>query len=63
MYVCICNAVCERRVMDAISAGHEHPDAVYAACGVTPNCRMCADTIEEMVADHKLRLGVPAAAE
>ncbi|NMM45107.1 hypothetical protein HH303_11500 [Rhodospirillaceae bacterium KN72] len=61
MYVCICNAVCDKRVSQAIDAGHDEPDAVYAACGVTPQCGKCAETIEEMIWTKKT--GVTMAAE
>ncbi|MDW3204102.1 MAG: (2Fe-2S)-binding protein [Alphaproteobacteria bacterium] len=53
MYVCICNAVCSDRVSAAIDSGHHDPESVYAACGVRPNCGMCAETIEEMIWSRK----------
>lgn len=52
MYVCICNAVCDKRIQEAISAGHADADSVYAHCGVQPRCRSCSETIEEMIAQH-----------
>lgn len=49
MYVCICNAITDNDVQSKIEAGAQTADAVYAACGATPQCRMCSDTIEDMI--------------
>lgn len=61
MYVCICNAICDKTVGQAISDGHSEPDSVYAACGVKPQCGKCAETIEEMIWNHRLSQNTPAA--
>ncbi|WP_029009662.1 (2Fe-2S)-binding protein [Azospirillum halopraeferens] len=53
MYVCICNALTERRVRQAVR--DRRPDsvaAVYAACGVTPQCGKCAGTIAVILEDE-----------
>lgn len=52
MYVCICNAVCDKRIQEAISQGHADADSVYAHCGVQPRCRSCSVTIEDMIETH-----------
>lgn len=52
MYVCICNALCDKTISAAISSGGSDADSVYAACGVRPNCRSCATTIEAMIERH-----------
>lgn len=50
MYVCICNAVRESEVRQAIEQGGAATAAeVYARLGVTPACGRCADTICEML--------------
>jgi bacterioferritin-associated ferredoxin len=63
MYVCICNAVCDKRIKEAITAGHADADAVYAHCGVEPRCRSCSETIEDMIASHAPRPAMPMAAD
>ncbi|WP_207461542.1 (2Fe-2S)-binding protein [Azospirillum sp. SYSU D00513] len=54
MYVCICNALNERRVRQAI---RQHRPAtvhdVYAACGVTPQCGKCAPTIRDILEEER----------
>lgn len=53
MFICICNAVNQSRIEDAIAAGHGCVDSVYAACGVTPKCRCCADAIESIIRERQ----------
>ena len=53
MYVCICNALTERRVRQAVR--DHRPDsvaAVYAACGVAPRCGKCAGMIAEILEEE-----------
>ena len=52
MYVCICNAVCDKRINSAISAGNRCSDSVYKACGVEPQCGCCRTEIEDMISNH-----------
>jgi bacterioferritin-associated ferredoxin len=50
MYVCICNALREREVRQAIEqGGAATPAEIYARLGVTPACRRCADTIADLL--------------
>jgi bacterioferritin-associated ferredoxin len=50
MYVCICNAVREREVRQAIEqGGAATPAEIYARLGVTPACGRCADTICDLL--------------
>lgn len=53
MYVCVCNVITDRQIQQAIEAGHDEPEAIYAACGVRPQCGSCAETMEEMIFAHK----------
>ncbi len=63
MYICICNAITDQRISEVISSGHDEPDSVYAACGVSPKCGLCAETIEEMIFCQRRTCRIPAAAE
>lgn len=50
MYICICNALTQRRIREAI---RDHAPAtvaeVHAACGVVPQCGRCGDAIADML--------------
>lgn len=48
MYVCVCNALNERAVRDAVNRGATTPGQVYRALGVKPRCGKCADMISGM---------------
>ena len=53
MYICICNALSDRELMDAVSQGHGCVDDVYRACGAERQCGSCAEQISEMMRDHR----------
>lgn len=55
MFVCICNAICDRRVGEAIDTGCSTADEVYSACGAEPKCRTCSDMIETMIEERALQ--------
>jgi bacterioferritin-associated ferredoxin len=49
MYVCICNALTDRKVRDAISSGASRPVEVYDACDCAVKCGACARTVRKMI--------------
>ncbi len=51
MFVCICNAVNQATIANAINEGHATADSVYSACGVKPKCRKCSVLIEDMIVE------------
>ncbi len=51
MYVCICNAITDDEVDRAIETGHHTSDAVYRACGVTPQCGTCKEHIDDIISE------------
>lgn len=53
MYVCICNAIADGAVKDAIANGSQSVESVYAACGVVPQCGTCGELIQEMIDTHR----------
>ena len=53
MYICICNALSDRELMDAVAQGHGCVDDVYRACGAERQCGSCAEQISEMMRDHR----------
>jgi bacterioferritin-associated ferredoxin len=49
MYICLCNALTERHVHAAASAGVDRPSLVYGACGCTVQCGGCAPTLRRIL--------------
>ncbi|HEU4911695.1 MAG TPA: (2Fe-2S)-binding protein [Actinomycetes bacterium] len=49
MYACICLAVTETEVSDAIEAGASSEDEVGEACGAGTGCGSCLDRICDMI--------------
>ena len=52
MYVCICNALTDRRLKEAARANDcQHPGDVYAACGCRAQCGQCVRAVLSMLRD------------
>jgi bacterioferritin-associated ferredoxin len=49
MYICICKAIREREVDDAVRAGARRPADVFRACGKSPQCGSCACDMRERI--------------
>lgn len=49
MYVCICHAVTDVEVEDAVDAGARSLDEVSARTAAGRSCAMCHDSIEDIV--------------
>lgn|GEM_PF-265637 len=47
MYICVCNAISERQVQDAIAQGAQDLGDLQAQLGVATCCGHCADTAVE----------------
>lgn len=54
MYICICNAICDKSINQAIDDGSGKVSEVYAACGAKPQCGACKNDIKEMIEDRKV---------
>ena len=50
MYICICKAIREREVDEAVRAGARRPADVFRACGKSPQCGSCACDMRERIA-------------
>ena len=61
MYVCICNAVTERQVKEAINAGADSAQALAECLGVSTCCGSCRPTVEAVLSEHVEPAGVPMA--
>jgi bacterioferritin-associated ferredoxin len=53
VYICICNALTDRKLKEAIAASRSQcPKDVYAACGCRAKCGKCVQVIRELLQDH-----------
>ncbi|GAA0779309.1 (2Fe-2S)-binding protein [Castellaniella ginsengisoli] len=63
MYICVCNAISERQVQDAIAQGAADLGDLQAQLGVATCCGHCADTATEYLPGGRYAADVgPAAA-
>jgi bacterioferritin-associated ferredoxin len=55
MYVCICNALTDRTLREAITrTGSRCPEEAYAACGCRAKCGKCIGAISQLLGDRGL---------
>jgi bacterioferritin-associated ferredoxin len=52
VYVCICNAVNERAVREAVGRGCRTVGEVYRSCGARPQCGKCGVDIVRVIREH-----------
>jgi len=52
MFVCVCHAVSDTKVREAIEAGARTREEVTRCCGAGGDCGACHHHIEEMIEDH-----------
>ena len=52
MYVCVCLAVSDKEVREAIAGGCHSRHAVTRQCGAGGDCGACHNMIENMIEDH-----------
>jgi bacterioferritin-associated ferredoxin len=51
MILCLCNALSEAQLAEAVADGARRPREVYAACGCTAQCGTCTRAILAMIRD------------
>ena len=56
MYVCICNALNERKVKEAIASNPGSVARIYRHHGCTPQCGKCVPVLRDMVREGGLAL-------
>jgi bacterioferritin-associated ferredoxin len=53
VYVCLCNALTDRRLKQAAAAtGSTRPGDAYAACGCRAQCGQCAKAVLALLREH-----------
>lgn len=45
MYVCLCNALTNTRIEEAVADGARRPRDVYGACGCRAQCGTCTKAV------------------
>jgi bacterioferritin-associated ferredoxin len=58
MYLCLCNAISDAQVEQAVRDGALRPREIYARCGGQAQCGRCTATI--LGALRSLSVGTPA---
>lgn len=57
MIVCLCNALTEAQLGEAVAQGASRPREVYAACDCKAQCGTCTRLILAMIRDAKAERG------
>jgi bacterioferritin-associated ferredoxin len=53
VYICICNALTDRKLKEAIATtGSQCPKDVYAACGCRAKCGKCVQVVKDLLHEH-----------
>ncbi len=52
MYVCLCNALTDTQIRDAIAGGAQRPKDVYTACGCNAQCGCCTGTMLTIIREQ-----------
>ena len=55
MYVCICRAICDRTIREAIKNGATSVKAVTAQLPIGKNCAKCVGDIEALITETLLQ--------
>jgi bacterioferritin-associated ferredoxin len=55
MYVCVCNAITDRAIHDAVALGIDTLDELRAHTGLADGCGTCVDLAGEILADARAR--------
>jgi bacterioferritin-associated ferredoxin len=59
VYVCLCNALTDRKLKQAAAAtDSRRPREVYAACGCRAQCGQCVRAVLQMLRDQALQVEV-----
>ena len=55
MYVCLCNAIRETDLRTRARAVEGDAEAIYLSLGKVPQCRMCLEEADAIIADARDR--------
>lgn len=54
MIICVCRAICDRRLRALAADGHQSLEAIAAACGAGEDCGTCQPDIEQLIEETAL---------
>ena len=49
MFVCLCKAITDREIHEAVDSGVDHVDQLEEICGVGSGCGSCKDLAQELI--------------
>lgn len=49
MFVCVCRAITDREIHEAVDSGIDHVDKLEEVCGVGSGCGTCRMTAQELI--------------
>jgi bacterioferritin-associated ferredoxin len=52
MYVCLCNAVTDSEIREAVEEGAVHVDHLAARCGLGTGCGRCQEVAQQLIDEH-----------
>ena len=55
MYVCLCKAVTDSEIRDAVDEGALHVDHLAERCGLGTGCGRCQETAQQVIDEHRAR--------
>jgi bacterioferritin-associated ferredoxin len=58
MYICVCNAVSDRHVIEAVRGGVSSFDELMVELGVATACGSCEDAVRQTLSEQLQRLRI-----
>jgi bacterioferritin-associated ferredoxin len=52
MYVCLCKAVTDSEIREAVEDGAVHVDHLAARCGLGTGCGRCQEAAQQLIDEH-----------
>ena len=52
MYVCLCKAITDTDIREAVDQGAVHVGHLAERCGLGTGCGRCQDTAEQLIEEH-----------
>jgi len=59
MYVCICNAITDKQIIEAQQNGYANMEQITRHLGVGNCCGRCVTTAQEVLNDNKVNTYIP----
>jgi len=52
MYICICRAISDHDVRDAVQEGAQTVKCIFRSCGKKPKCGKCLSHLNDSISEH-----------